>query len=155
MSSSGTAVGPPPPPPPPRKRGREMSGFVVPEAVPADHAVERTAAPRHRRIRRQAQRFRPGRVADREHGAQVAVFRDAEEVAGALLVVLRIDRADARADPMGPRPQHEVLDEPALVHTGPGIVAVHDERYCERGTRDMTGKGPTLRERPQRVAVAP
>ena len=64
-----------------------------------------------------------------------------------LLVVRRVDGADAGADPVGPRRQHQVLHQPALVHAGPGIVAMHDERNPERGARDMTGKGAAFRQR--------
>src|SRR5712671_4467551 len=89
----------------------ESASATCPESLPANDLGYRTAPTRDRRILREAQRLRTCRITYREHRPQVAVLRDAEQLAGTLLIFLRIDRCDARTHPVRPGRQHQVLHQ--------------------------------------------
>src|SRR6266851_5876275 len=93
----------PPPYPPPQAGGGVVLAFRS-EPLRADKVVERPAPSRDTGVGRQAQRVTTRRVPDREHRAQIAVLRDAQQLAGALLM-LRIDRSNAGTDAVRPRAQ--------------------------------------------------
>src|SRR5690349_1059211 len=72
----------------------------VPQALPADHIVEWSASLGNRRVRWQAKRLRTRGVADRQRRPQKKVGGNTEQLASAALVVLGIDRSNARSDAM-------------------------------------------------------
>ena len=47
---------------------------------------------------------------------------------------------------MRPGRQHQVLHQPAFVHTSPGIIAIHDQHDRERRASEMTGELTALRQ---------
>src|ERR1700682_518397 len=142
-----------PPPYPPRQAGEAVSLAACSEALPADKVVERSAPSRDTGVRRQTQRFWTCRIPDREHRPQIPVLRDAEQLAGAPLIAVWIDRSDAGADAVRPGGQHQVLHEPSLIHAAPGIVSTHDERDRQLRAGEVPGKLTAFRERLQRLPV--
>src|SRR5207247_4748507 len=106
-----------------------MGSGRLAEALPAHQVRELLAPDRHGResspVGAQKQGALVSRVADGNRRVHPAPRGDAQEVAGALVVRLGVERGDARANPMRPRGEHDVLGQAALVEAT--IAIFHDQ----------------------------